>query len=223
MNLKVVKKPKMDLDSFKTIKKNIPANTKLIAVSKGQEVEKIKALYNEGHRDFGENFLQELQQKKAQLPKDIKWHFLGNIQSNKLKEICTNSELIHSISRRKIYRKLFLIESKTKINILLQLKLGTEESKAGFSKKEIYEIIDGHPDGSHVAIKGLMVIAEGNKSESEIKEQFDFAFGVYNEIKSFSKNTKILSMGMSGDYSVALESGSNMIRIGTSLFGDRYK
>ena len=92
----------MDLDSFKTIKKNIPANTKLIAVSKGQEVEKIKALYNEGHRDFGENFLQELQQKKAQLPKDIKWHFLGNIQSNKLKEICTNSELIHSISRRKI-------------------------------------------------------------------------------------------------------------------------
>ncbi len=213
----------MELKHYSTITEILPKDSKLIAVSKGQEAEKIRALYKEGHRDFGENFLQELQQKKAELPKDIRWHFLGNIQSNKLKEISSCSYLIQSISRKKIYQKLLTLDSKNITNVLLQLKLGVEESKSGFSKEEIYQIIDQHPSDSHMIIKGLMVIAEGNKSHSQIKEQFDFAFEVYKKIKSLNKNIEILSMGMSNDFNIALEAGSNMIRIGTSLFGERYK
>ena len=132
----------MDLDNFHRLKNTLAAGCKLIAVSKGQSMEKIQALYNKGQRDFGENFLQELQGKKIQLPEDIIWHFLGNIQSNKLYEVMNCSDLIHSIGRKKIYDKLLTFQSEKEKNILLQLKLGDESSKSGFTEHEIYEIED---------------------------------------------------------------------------------
>ena len=213
----------MDLDNFHRFKNTLEAGCKLIAVSKGQSIEKIQALYDEGQRDFGENFLQELQGKKTQLPEDIIWHFLGNIQSNKLFEVMNCSDLTHSISRKKIYDKLLTFQSEKEKNILLQLKLGDEESKSGFTEHEIYEIINTHPVNCPIVIKGLMVIAENNISTSEITNQFHFAAAVFKKIKLLDKNIEFLSMGMSGDFNIALDAGSNMIRIGTSLFGNRKK
>ena len=213
----------MDLDLFHSLKNDLVATCTLIAVSKGQPIDKIQALYDLGQRDFGENFLQELQSKKSELPKDIRWHFLGNIQSNKLHDVMNCSDLIHSISRKKIYNKLLSLDQEKENKILLQLKLGDESSKSGFTDHEIYEIIDLHPPNSPVLIKGLMVIAENNISADEITEQFHFAAEVFNKIKLLNENIETLSMGMSGDFNIALNAGSNMIRIGTSLFGERKK
>jgi pyridoxal phosphate enzyme (YggS family) len=211
----------MDLDYFHKLKNDLGAHCNLIAVSKGQSIEKILALYKEGQRDFGENFLQELQLKKAELPNDITWHFLGNIQSNKVRDVVDHADLIHSISRKKIYEKLLSIQHDKSKNILLQLKLGEEESKSGFTDKEISQIVNDHPNNCLIQIKGLMVIGESNISASKISKQFSFAADVFNKIKLLDKNVDFLSMGMSADFNIALDAGSNMIRIGTSLFGDR--
>ena len=213
----------MNLDYFHKLKDDLGAHCRLIAVSKGQSIEKILALYKEGQRDFGENFLQELQSKKVKLPEDIRWHFLGNIQSNKLYDVANSSDLVHSISRKKIYDKLFSLDQGKEHKILLQLKLGNESSKSGFTDDEIYEIIGSNPANNSVVIKGLMVIGENGISASEITKQFSFAADVFNKIKLLDKNVEFLSMGMSGDFNIALDAGSNMIRIGTSLFGDRKK
>ena len=213
----------MNLDNFQKISKNLDSDQKLIAVSKGQEVKKIQILYEAGQRDFGENFLQELVEKKNKLPSDIVWHFLGNIQSNKLKDIVNYADLVQSIGRKKIYDKLINMSDKLEKNILLQLKLGNEASKSGFSKSEINNIIENHPKDCVVKIKGLMVIAEGGLTEMEINNQFAFANDFFRSIKQINEDIEYLSMGMSNDYDIALTNGSNMIRIGTSLFGSRNK
>ena len=213
----------MNLNYFHKLKNDLGAHCKLIAVSKGQPIEKILALYKEGQRDFGENFLQELQSKKVELPEDIRWHFLGNIQSNKLHDVASCSDLIHSISRKKIYDKLLSLDQEKEHKILLQLKLGNENSKSGFTVDEIYEIIGSNSAKNSVLIKGLMVIGENNISVSEITKQFSFAAEVFNRIKLLNENIEFLSMGMSRDFNIALAAGSNMIRIGTSLFGNRKK
>ena len=213
----------MNLDNFQRISKNLGSDQKLIAVSKGQEAKKIQLLYEAGQRDFGENFLQELVEKKNQLPSDIVWHFLGNIQSNKLKDIINHADLVQSIGRKKIYDKLINMSNKLEKNILLQLKLGNEASKSGFSKLEINNIIESHPNDCVVKIKGLMVIAEGRLTDMEIKDQFAFANDFFQSVKLINKDIEYLSMGMSNDYDIALANGSNMIRIGTSLFGSRNK
>ena len=213
----------MNLDNFQKISKNLDSDQKLIAVSKGQEVKKIQILYEAGQRDFGENFLQELVEKKNKLPSDIVWHFLGNIQSNKLKDIVNHADLVQSIGRKKIYDKLINMSDKLEKNILLQLKLGNEASKSGFSKSEINNIIENHPKDCVVKIKGLMVIAEGGLTEMETNNQFAFANDFFRSIKHINEDIEYLSMGMSNDYDIALTNGSNMIRIGTSLFGSRNK
>ena len=210
----------MDLHKFNYISNKLESHQKLIAVSKGQELEKIKKLYDIGQRDFGENFLQELKEKKAVLPSDIRWHFLGNIQSNKINDIVLYSDLIHSIGRFKILDKISKIGSKKNIQILLQLKLGEEETKSGFSEAEIYEIVASN-ESTNITIKGLMVIAEGGVEEEKLQLQFSQAKNVFEKIKSMNKDIEFLSMGMSNDYELAISHGSNMIRIGTSIFGAR--
>ena len=210
----------MELHKFNYISQKLESNQKLIAVSKGQDLKKIKKLYDLGQRDFGENFLQELKEKKAVLPSDIRWHFLGNIQSNKIKDIVLHSDLIHSIGRFKILDKISKLRSKKNIQILLQLKLGEEETKSGFGEAEIYEIVASN-ELTNITIKGLMVIAEGGAEEEKLKLQFSQAKNVFEKIKSMNKNIEFLSMGMSNDYELAISHGSNMIRIGTSIFGAR--
>tara|TARA_B100000886_G_scaffold199662_1_gene137671 strand:- start:504 stop:1139 length:636 start_codon:yes stop_codon:yes gene_type:complete len=210
----------MNLHNYQSISKILKPNQKLIAVSKGQDVEKIKLLYDKGHRDFGENFLQELKEKKGILPDDINWHFLGNIQSNKIKDIVACSNLIHSIGRMKILDKILNFEPKNNIEILLQLKLGKEDTKAGFSESEIYEIIESRRF-RNIVLKGLMVIGEGKIKKEKLKKQFLQASDVFKKMQLVNKDVEYLSMGMSSDYALALATGSNMIRIGTSIFGAR--
>ena len=210
----------MNLHKFNSISGNLKSHQSLIAVSKGHDLEKIIRLYDKGQRDFGENFLQELKEKKDLLPSDIRWHFLGNIQSNKIKDIVSCSDLIHSIGRNKILDKILKLESNKKINILLQLKLGEEETKSGFNEKEIYKILSRNKS-TNTIIKGLMVIAEGGIQKEKLKLQFSQAKNVFEKMKSMNKDIEYLSMGMSNDYELALSYGSNMIRIGTSIFGVR--
>ena len=210
----------MNLHNYQNISKILEPHQKLIAVSKGQDVEKIKLLYDKGHRDFGENFLQELKEKKGILPDDINWHFLGNIQSNKIKDIVACSNLIHSIGRMKILDKILNVEPKNNIEILLQLKLGKEDTKAGFSETEIYEIMESRRF-KNIVLKGLMVIGEGKIKKEILKKQFLQANDVFKKMQLANKDVEYLSMGMSSDYALALATGSNMIRIGTSIFGAR--
>ena len=210
----------MNLRKYQSISKILKPHQKLIAVSKGQGVEKIKLLYDKGHRDFGENFLQELKEKKGTLPEDINWHFLGNIQSNKIKDIVACSNLIHSIGRMKILDKILKLETKKNIEILLQLKLGKEDTKSGFNETEIYEIMKRN-QFKNINLKGLMVIGEGKIKKEELKKQFLQAKDVFKKMQKVNKEVEYLSMGMSSDYELALANGSNMIRIGTSIFGAR--
>ena len=213
----------MNLHKYQEIKELLGSNKKLIAVSKGQSIEKIRQLYEIGHRDFGENFLQELSEKKNILPEDIRWHFLGNIQSNKLNKIVKLSHMIHSISRKKIYDSLVSKDLEKSIDILLQLKLGDEISKSGMSGAEIEEILSSHKDASRVDIKGIMVIGEGNLTKEQTDQQFKNASEFFLLLKSKHPNLEYFSMGMSGDYLLALENGSNMIRLGSLIFGERVK
>lgn len=193
----------------------------MVAVSKKHSVEKIMALYNEGHRDFGENFIQELVEKRKQLPKDINWHFLGNIQTNKIKLIAQHSSLIQSVGRTKVYNHLLKTGLEKEIKILLQLKLGHEDTKSGLTEKEIIRIIEHHPEDSNVKVCGLMGITENNISETERAEQFDQCNNLYSQIRATAKNVEILSLGMSNDWEGAIKHGSTMIRIGTKIFGER--
>ena len=210
----------MNLEIYKSIRSDLNG-TCLVAVSKKHSVEKIMALYNEGHRDFGENFIQELVEKRKQLPKDINWHFLGNIQTNKIKLIAQHSSLIQSVGRTKVYDNLLKTGLQKEINILLQLKLGHEDTKSGLTEKEIIRIIEHHPKDSNVKVYGLMGITENNISETERAEQFNQCNNLYNQIRVMNKNIEILSLGMSNDWEDAVKHGSTMIRIGTKIFGER--
>ena len=210
----------MNLETYKFIRSNL-IGTCLVAVSKKHSVEKIMALYNEGHRDFGENFIQELVEKRKQLPKDINWHFLGNIQTNKIKLIAQHSSLIQSVGRTKVYNHLLKTGLEKEISILLQLKLGHEDTKSGLTEKEIIRIIEHHPEDSNVKVCGLMGITENNISETERAEQFDQCNNLYSQIRATAKNVEILSLGMSNDWEGAIKHGSTMIRIGTKIFGER--
>ena len=210
----------MNLETYKTIRSNLNG-TCLVAVSKKHSVEKIMALYNEGHRDFGENYIQELVEKRKQLPKDINWHFLGNIQTNKIKLIAQYSSLIQSVGRTKVYNHLLKTGLEKEVNILLQLKLGHEDTKSGLTEEEIINIIEHHPEDSNVKLCGLMGITENNISETERTVQFDQCNNLYNRIRVMNKNIEILSLGMSNDWEAAVKHGSSMIRIGTKIFGER--
>ena len=210
----------MNLEIYKSIRSDLNG-TCLVAVSKKHSVEKIMALYNEGHRDFGENFIQELVEKRKQLPKDINWHFLGNIQTNKIKLIAQHSSLIQSVGRTKVYNHLLKTGLEKEIKILLQLKLGHEDTKSGLTEKEIIRIIEHHPEDSNVKVCGLMGITENNISETERAEQFDQCNNLYSQIRATAKNVEILSLGMSNDWEGAIRHGSTMIRIGTKIFGER--
>ena len=211
----------MNLETYNKIKKELGSQVCLIAVSKGQSKHKIMSLYNAGHRDFGENFLQELIEKRCKLPDDIRWHFLGNIQSNKLSKIVESSYIIHSISRHKIYELLINKRANISTKILLQLKLGLEETKSGFSENEIINIVKNHSKRSSVRIKGIMVISENYIENTTRKQQFSQAKKLFEKIKKINNEIEILSMGMSDDYQVAVSCNSNMVRLGTVIFGKR--
>jgi pyridoxal phosphate enzyme (YggS family) len=193
-------------------------NITLIAVSKTKPVEDIKALYDHGHRDFGENYVQELVDKAAQLPTDIRWHFIGHLQSNKVKYIAPLVQLIHGVDSLKLLKEIGKQAQKNDrvIDCLLQVHIAQEETKFGLDEKELASIMESEPVAG-TNVKGLMGMASFTDDKAIVQKEFHQLQTLYLKYPSFT----VLSMGMSSDYEIAIEEGSTMVRIGSLLFGAR--
>ena len=199
----------------------------LVAVSKTKPVEDILELYTLGQRDFGENYVQELTEKYELTPKDIRWHFIGHLQSNKVKYIAPFASLIHSVDSKKILAEIDKQAKKNNriIDCLLQIHIAEEETKFGFNENELKELISSDLTVyRNVQIKGLMGMASFTDDIQKVRNEFKFLKRLFDKYSSWSivnYQFSILSMGMSADYEVAIEEGSNMVRIGSLLFGKR--
>lgn len=212
-------------------------NVTLVAVSKTKPVEDILALYELGQRDFGENYVQELTEKQAQLPADIRWHFIGHLQTNKVKYIAPFIHLIQSVDSLKLLTEINKQAQKNNrvINGLLQVHIAQEETKFGFDEEELNDAINklSNLQLQNISVKGLMGMASFTGDMNKVRDEFKYLKSLSDNFKkSISPrlhdavgegNTKyeILSMGMSSDYKIAVEEGSNMVRIGSILFGAR--
>ena len=203
----------------------------LVAVSKTKPIENIQKVYNEGQIDFGENRVDELIKKYSLLPKNINWHMIGHLQRNKVKLILPFINLIHSVDSIRLLNKIEKESKKinVKTNILLQIHIAEEKNKYGFTFNEIKELFNNDflKSLKNINIKGLMGMATFTKNMDQIRKEFSNLNRFFNQTKSgFNKsnnniNLDTLSMGMSGDYKIAIEEGSNMIRIGSLIFGER--
>lgn len=211
------------------IKNSIPSNVTLVAVSKTKPNELIEEAYSSGHRIFGENKAQELKNKAEVLPKDIEWHFIGHLQSNKVKYIAPYASLIHSIDSLKLLTEVNkqALKNKRIIDCLLQFHIATEESKFGLSLEEVDKILTSNEFSSlkNIRIAGVMGMASFINSEEQVRNEFASLKHMFIQLKkSFfiqSENFKTISMGMSGDYKLAIEEGSTMVRVGSAIFGIR--
>lgn len=212
-------------ENINRIKKNISEDVTLIAVSKTKPVEVIEEAYGIGIRDFGENKVQELVDKYDKLPKDIRWHLIGHLQRNKVKYIVGKVHLIHSLDSIKLLDE---IEKQYKASdatayALIQINIGKEESKTGIYLENLEELLQGCEACNHVKIRGLMAIIPQGSKES-CKEYFKQIKNIFNDIKKRKFNNivmEVLSMGMTEDYEEAVEEGSNMVRVGSGIFGKR--
>ena len=199
-------------------------NFTCIAVSKTKPVEDIKKIYNLGHKDFGENKVQELELKFNSLPKDINWHMIGHLQTNKVKKVVPLVSLIHSVDSLKLLNT--INKESIKINkvtdCLIQINISNEDSKYGFKVDEIDFLNKNYlNDYQNIKIRGLMGMASFSNEINSIKKEFILLKRIFDELKKKLPDFNILSMGMSNDYKIALKTGSNMIRIGSKIFGSR--
>ncbi len=193
----------------------------LVAVSKTKPVEEILELYNLGHRDFGENYVQELAEKAKQLPNDIRWHYIGHLQTNKVKQIVPFVYLIHGVDSLKLLKEIDKQAEKNNrvIDCLLQVHIAQEETKFGFGEEEVLSFKPG--EYSHVKVKGLMGMASFTEDMSKVRTEFKYLHTLFKKLKTEYPQIEILSMGMSSDYKIAIEEKSNMVRIGSLIFGER--
>jgi hypothetical protein len=210
------------------LSEEIPSNVKLIAVSKTKPIELIEEAYTSGHRIYGENKAQELAGKYEALPKDIEWHMIGHMQTNKVKYIAPFVSLIHGIDSFKLLKVINKEGEKCnrKINCLLQFHIAKEETKFGLDLKEAIEFIksDDFSILKNVNICGVMGMATYTENEDTIHSEFRELVHIFNELKNssfFNDDFKEISMGMSGDYKIAIEEGATMVRVGSLLFGAR--
>jgi PLP dependent protein len=220
----------MDISAnIKKLSVELPPGVKIVAVSKTRTPEEVMKLYSAGHKIIGENKVQELVVKKEALPVDIKWHMVGHLQSNKVKYIAPFVSLIHSVDSLKLIKILNkeAIKNDRIIDILLQVHIALEERKFGFSEKEVYDLLSSFvfDDYPGVRVRGLMGMATFTENEDNIRTEFRRLAGIFRNIRDnimggydfFNE----LSMGMSGDYRIAVEEGSTIIRIGSLIFGER--
>ncbi|MBO9636023.1 MAG: YggS family pyridoxal phosphate-dependent enzyme [Chitinophagaceae bacterium] len=205
-----------------------PKGVTLVAVSKIKPVSDIKQLYDLGQRDFGENYVQELVEKQPQLPADIRWHFIGHLQSNKVKYIAPFVHLIHGVDGQKLLKEINKQAAKVNrvIPVLLQVYIAKEESKFGLDAAELEEVLTSAETASfrNIRIEGLMGMASFTENTEAVREEFSILKGLADRWAGhITENIQLrtLSFGMSGDYPLAIEEGSNMVRIGSLLFGAR--
>jgi pyridoxal phosphate enzyme (YggS family) len=214
---------------YNTIKTELSQKrVSLVAVSKTKPVEDILELYELGQRDFGENYVQELVDKQSLLPKDIHWHFIGHLQSNKVKFIAPFVHLIHGVDSLKLLKEINkeALKRNRVINVLLQVYIAQEESKFGLDENELQLIISefDKSDMNNVEICGLMGMASFSNDMGKVRSEFKILksmFNKYSQSEISNLKFQILSMGMSADYEIAIEEGSTMVRIGSLLFGAR--
>lgn len=216
-------------ESFQQIRTELGDKVRLVAVSKTKPVEDIRALYDLGQRDFGENYVQELVDKQPQLPSDIRWHFIGHLQSNKIKYIAPFVHLIHGVDSFRLLKEIDRQAARNNraISCLLQVHIAREETKFGLDADELAGMMKTLTAGgstsaecNHVCVLGLMGMASFTEDPEKIRSEFRTLQSLFHRYFG-SATAPILSMGMSGDYKIAVEEGSNMVRIGSLLFGKR--
>ena len=219
----------MNIEKYDEIRASLPAGVRLIAVSKFKPAEDIALLYQHGHRAFGENHAQEMKAKHEQLPKDIEWHFIGHLQTNKIKYIAPYVALIHSIDSFSLLQEVNKHAAKNNrvIPCLLQFHIADEETKFGFTLQECEAMLQSHEfqQLQNIAIQGVMGMATFTDDQEQVRREFHHLHQIFEELKTryFSQNPdfKELSMGMTDDYPIAISEGSTMIRIGSAIFGPR--
>lgn len=222
----------MKKEEYQHFKDELGDHVTLVAVSKLQPVEAINKLYNYGHRDFGENYVQELIEKQLLLPSDIQWHFIGHLQSNKIKYIAPFIYLIQSVDSFKLLLEIDRQGKKIdrKINCLLQVHVASEETKYGLHTDELAEMVTGITraaemnEMNHVMVCGLMGMASFTDDEEKVRAELKYLATLYDKYASIQTSNfkfQYLSMGMSADYKVAVQEGSNMVRVGSLVFGER--
>ena len=211
------------------IQKELPSDCQLIAVSKTKPISALQEAYDAGVRDFGENKVQEMVEKQEQMPSDCRWHMIGHLQRNKVKYIAPFVALIHSVDSTRLLKEVNKQGAKVDkvIDCLLQVHIAQEEDKFGLSDEELIDLIASEDlrKAEYVRVVGLMGMATFSKNSEEVRDEFKHLKGLYEQVKAMdlSENVRMsqLSMGMSGDYKVAVEEGSTMVRIGTTIFGKR--
>lgn len=225
----MIKINKMSIqDNLLKIKSQLPENVTLVAVSKTKPVEDLMEAYHAGQRIFGENKIQEMTEKWQQMPKDIEWHMIGHVQSNKVKYMVPYVKLIHGVDSLKLLKEINrqAIRWRKSINCLLQIHIAEEETKFGLDEKELEELLnsDEFKEMKNINVIGLMGMATFTDNEEQIKKEFQYLKSIFDKYKSLNTTNcqlNTLSMGMSGDYQLAIECGSTMVRIGSSIFGGR--
>ena len=219
----------MIAENLSLLSKKIPSNIQLVAVSKTKPIELLMQAYDHGQRHLGENKVQELVYKHESLPKDINWHFIGHLQRNKVKYIAGFVHLIHGVESLKLLKEIDKQGQKNNriINVLLQFHIAEETSKFGLNLLEAQQLLvdDAYLGFSNICISGVMGMATFTDDTEQVRNEFRTLKSIYNELKmSFFKDSndfKVISMGMSGDYEIAIEEGSTLIRVGSSIFGAR--
>ncbi len=203
----------------------LPKHISLVAVSKTKPVSDLMQAYEAGQRIFGENKIQEMTDKWEALPKDIQWHMIGHVQTNKVKYMAPYVALIHGVDRYKLLKEIDKQAAKNKriINCLLQIHIAKEDTKFGFSKDELQQLIGDLSSNPfpNIKIKGVMGMATFTKDKEQIKSEFQNLKQCFDLLKTHNPEATELSMGMSGDYELAIEHGSTMVRIGSKIFGER--
>lgn len=206
-------------NNLSTLKSNLPERVSLVAVSKTKSENELLQAYDAGQRIFGENKIQEMVSKWEQLPKDIQWHMIGHVQTNKVKYMAPFVHTIHAVDRIKLLKEIQKQAEKNEriINCLIQIRIAEEDTKFGLAASELDAMLEAAASCSHVKIKGLMGMATFTSDTDQIQTEFQKLAQLYQKNSEF----EVLSMGMSGDYPIAIEAGSNMIRVGSKLFGER--
>jgi PLP dependent protein len=216
-------------EKLNEVKNTLGPHVTLIAVSKTHPVNLINEAYEAGHRHFGENKVQEMCEKSVRLPQDINWHLIGHLQTNKVKYIAPFVSLIHSVDSLKLLKEINKQGQKNNrvINCLLQFHIAEEESKFGLDMQEAENLLNSqeYKEMANVSVCGVMGMATFTENQEQVKKEFSTLKSIFDTLKKthfhHSENFKEISMGMSGDYLLAMEQGSTMVRVGSSIFGSR--